>query len=195
MQFDSNFIERLLQYDDLAFATFYEQTVDVFFRYLISHYNLSEWEAQDILSDVYIKIWDNLDKYNREYTFGQFIWTILKNHCKDYFKKIKPLFFSELEDIHGNSIVDTHATYLHWNEEKSIESLFDTQISFEYIQNVLSQCDIEDQEILHARYILQYPYDMIADIYDMKSDAVRQKISRLLKKLKKNLLFLEKPME
>ena len=59
----------------------------------------------------------------------------------------------------------------------------------------MSQCDIEDQEILHARYILQYPYDMIADIYDMKSDAVRQKISRLLKKLKKNLLFLEKPME
>jgi DNA-directed RNA polymerase specialized sigma24 family protein len=69
MQFEPNLIERLLQYDDLAFAQFYEQTVDVFFRYLTSHYNLSEPEANDILSDVYIKIWENLDKYNKEYTF------------------------------------------------------------------------------------------------------------------------------
>jgi DNA-directed RNA polymerase specialized sigma24 family protein len=69
MQFDTLLIERLLQHDDLAFATFYEQTVDVFFRYVMTHYSLSEAECHDILSDVYLKIWDNVDKYNETYTF------------------------------------------------------------------------------------------------------------------------------
>ncbi len=190
MQFDSLLIERLLQHDDLAFATFYEQTIDMFFRYITTHYSLDHNETNDILSDVYIKIRDNIDKYDEKYTFWQFVRTILKNHCKDYFKKTKPLFFSELEDIHGNSIIDTKATHLHGQEEQQIESLLDTQLTFEHIQQLLHTLDEEDQEILHARYVLQYPYDYIADIYGMKSDAVRQKISRILKKLRKNLSFL-----
>ena len=191
MQFDTILIERLLQHDDLAFATFYEQTVDVFFRYIMSHYSLSEAECHDILSDVYLKIRENMDKYDETYTFWQFVRTILKNHCKDFFKKTKPLFFSALEDIHGNSIVDTHATLLMGQEERNMEDFFDEQFSFEYIQEALSVLDQEDQEIFHARYILQYPYDMIADVYNLKTDTVRQKISRILKKMRKNLQFLK----
>lgn len=191
MQFDILLIERLLQHDDLAFATFYEQTVDVFFRYVMTHYSLSEAECHDILSDVYLKIWDNVDKYNETYTFWQFVRTILKNHCKDYFKKTKPLFFSDLEDIHGNSIIDTHATLIMGEEEKDMESFFDEQFSFEYIQEALDLLDQEDQEIFHARYMLQYSYDIIADLYNLKTDAVRQKISRILKKMRRNLQFLK----
>lgn len=191
MQFDTILIERLLQHDDLAFATFYEQTADVFFRYIMTHYSLSEAECHDILSDVYLKIWDNIGKYNETYTFWQFVRTILKNHCKDYFKKKKPLFFSDLEDVHGNSIVDTYGKSLLQDEEKDIESLFDQQFTFDYIQNALDLLDQDDQEVLHARYVLQYSYDTIADMYDLKTDAVRQKISRILKKLRKNLWFLK----
>jgi RNA polymerase sigma-70 factor, ECF subfamily len=191
MQFDTLLIERLLQHDDLAFATFYEQTVDVFFRYVMTHYSLSEAECHDILSDVYLKIWDNVGKYNETYTFWQFVRTILKNHCKDYFKKTKPLFFSDLEDIHGNSIMDTHATLLMGKEEKDMESFFDEQFSFEYIQEALSLLDPQEQEIFHAKYVLNYSYDIISDIYDIKSETIRQKMSRILKKLKKTLHFLK----
>ena len=60
MQFDIKLIERLLQHDDLAFATFYEQTVSVFFCYIKTNYSLSDAEAHDIISDVYIKIRDNI---------------------------------------------------------------------------------------------------------------------------------------
>jgi hypothetical protein len=61
----------------------------------------------------------------------------LKNHCKDYFKKTKPLFFSDLEDIHGNSIIDTHANSLIQDKEKDMESIFDEQFTFDYIQDSL----------------------------------------------------------
>ena len=69
MQFEQSFVERLIQYDDLAFAQFYEQSVDQFFRYIITHYSLSKQEAQDLLSDVYLKIWNNMDKFDPKYQF------------------------------------------------------------------------------------------------------------------------------
>jgi len=116
----------------------------------------------------------------------------LKNHCKDYFKKTKPLFFSELEDIHGNSIIDTHGKSLLQDEEKDIEFFFDEQFTFDYIQDALLLLDQDDQEILHARYVLQYSYDIISDMYDIKTDAVRQKISRILKKLRKKKEWMRK---
>jgi RNA polymerase sigma factor (sigma-70 family) len=71
-----------------------------------------------------------------------------------------------------------------------MESIFDEQFTFDYIQDSLWLLDQEDQELLHARYVLQYSYDTIADMYNLKIDTVRQKISRILKKLKKNLWFL-----
>ena len=56
MNFDQAFIERIVQQDEFAFAEFYQATVDDFFRYVASHYTLSEPEIHDIISDVYLKI-------------------------------------------------------------------------------------------------------------------------------------------
>ena len=69
MDFDSEFIQLLIQQDELAFARFYEQSIDDFFRYISGHYTLSEEEASDIVSDFYLKIWENLEKYDEKYEF------------------------------------------------------------------------------------------------------------------------------
>gem|GEM_PF-3558140 len=69
MKYDSVFIERLRHHDELAFARFYEDSADDFFRYVVSHYNLSDSEVHDILSDVYLKIWQHIEKYDKKYTF------------------------------------------------------------------------------------------------------------------------------
>lgn len=160
MQFDSQFIEQLLKRDELAFAQFYEQTTDVFFAYLMSHYKLSEQEALDITAEVYLKIWNNLDKYDQKYEFGQFVRTILKNYCKDYVKASKPLLFSDLEvtydDDHVESVIDTMV------HEDDVADLFDTQYTYEMIDSVISQLDTESQELIHMRFVLQYTYDEIA---------------------------------
>lgn len=185
MQFEQSFVERLIQYDDLAFAQFYEQTADQFFRYIISHYTLSVEEAHDILSDVYLKIWNNLWKYNPKYQFWQFVWTVLKNHCKDYFKVTKPLIFSDLKIIHEDgsetSVIDNLL------QEDTVASAFHTQFTHDIIQNALSKLDQESQELIHSRYVLQYSYDTLAGIYGLSNDNIRQKLSRIIKKLREEL--------
>ncbi len=183
MDFEQSFVDRLINHDDLAFAQFYEQSVDHFFRYIVSHYGLEEQEVYDILSDVYLKIRDNIDKYDPKYKFWQFIRTILKNHCKDYFKSSKLLSFSDLtssqhEDSSDEDVIDALL------QEDNLSDLIDTQYTYELIQEALKNLDEESQELIYSRYILQYSYETLATLYNLTNESVRQKISRALKKLR-----------
>lgn len=190
MQFDPILIERLIQHDDLAFAQFYEQSADVFFRYIMTHYSLSEQECYDILSDVYLKIRQNIDKYDEKYTFWQYVRTILKNHCKDYFKKMKPLFFSDLVSDDGTSMMDNHPNISRDWEEEDMTLFLEQQYTTDHITTALESLDEESQQLIHAKFVLHYNYDIIADLYGLTNATVRQKISRIIKKLKQKLWFL-----
>ena len=190
MQFDPILIERLIQHDDLAFAQFYEQSADVFFRYIMTHYSLSEQECYDILSDVYLKIRQNIDKYDEKYTFWQYVRTILKNHCKDYFKKMKPLFFSDLVSDDGTSMIDNHPNVSRDWEEEDMTLFLEQQYTTDHITTALESLDEESQQLIHAKFVLHYSYDIIADLYGLTNATVRQKMSRIIKKLKQKLWFL-----
>ena len=43
-------------------------------------------ENEDLEQEVYIKTWQNMDKYNDQCKFKQWICTITANLCRDYFK-------------------------------------------------------------------------------------------------------------
>ncbi len=192
MQFDPVFIERILQHDDLAFAQFYEQTADMFFRYVVSHYSLSDAEAYDIVADVYVKIWENLDKYDEKYQFWQYVRTILKNHCKDYFKKMKPLFFSEMQSDDISVWIEESLIDANWDgEPQDIRDLFQQEFQYEKLIDAISHMDQESQELMHARFVLWYDYDTIALLYTSTNQAMRQKISRICHKLRQQLTHLK----
>lgn len=185
MNFDQEFVQRLVQQDELAFATFYEKTVDDFFRYVISHYNLSEQECFDIVSDVFVKIRENLDKYDEKYSFWQFVRSILKNHCKDYFKKSKPLLFSQLPE----EIEDERDTVIVEDAEEG--ELFNLSIDSSVMRDALCCLDRESQELIHARFVLWHDYDTISDMFSVPTDSVRQRVSRIIKKLRSTLAHLK----
>lgn len=182
MNFDKSFVQRIVQQEDLAFAQFYEQSVSIFFRYIKSHYTLSDVEIEDLLSEVYLKIWNNLDKYNSKYAFWQFVWAILKNHCKDYFKKSKSLWFSSFEYIHSDwsksSLLDKYL------QEDGVADLIDARFTSDLIQRSLSQFPQESQDLLYERYVLGYSYATLASYYGSSEEALRKKLSRLVKKLR-----------
>lgn len=185
LEFDDSFIQSLLQYDEDAFALFYHKTSDHFFRYIMSHYTISEADAQDILSDVYLKIRNSIDQYDPAYTFGQYVWTILKNHCKDYCKKVKPILFS---DMVRSSIDESHEDYsamlLDESPSGDIATIMQQDFALSSIHQAISSFDLEDQQLLHEKFVLGYGYDDLAAMYGQNSDAMRQKISRLVRKLR-----------
>lgn len=176
--FEDSFVERLVNKDEQAFAQFYEMTVDIFYRYLNGRYFLSEGDTQDLLSDFYLKCWKGLQAYNPEYKFETYIWSILKNHAKDFFKKKKSV---QLKDEH----MDNASLVVQWEDE--ILQELQNEYDYDIIHACMQSMDEQSYEVIYMRYIDEMSYDEMSDFLGISQDAVRQRLSRALKKVKTSL--------
>lgn len=64
----------------------------------------SSQEAEDIAQEVFIKMWRNLKKFDKNKKFKNWIFSITKNACLDAMKKKKTIPFSEFENKEGKNI-------------------------------------------------------------------------------------------
>ena len=78
------FLESLQSKNETAFTKLYQDTVDMFYRYIKSHYMIPEPIIQDILSETYIKIRNSLTNLDDSKKISSYLRTILKNTTKDY---------------------------------------------------------------------------------------------------------------
>jgi len=97
LDFDKDFIEKLVKQDQLAFNEFYLKTVDMFFRYVQSNFYLSKQATEDIVSDFYVKWRTVVKKYDNKQSFSAFMRTVFKNLLKDNFKKHTDISFSSFD--------------------------------------------------------------------------------------------------
>ena len=49
--------------------------------------SFSREESEDLLQEIFLKVFNNLEKFNPLYSFKVWIYTIAKNHCINYLKK------------------------------------------------------------------------------------------------------------
>jgi RNA polymerase sigma factor (sigma-70 family) len=88
--------KKLKAQDPNAFNEFYLETVDVFFRYINANYFVPKQDAEDIISDFYVKFREAVKSYNPEFSFTGYFWTIFRNIIKDHFKKTSELSFTDM---------------------------------------------------------------------------------------------------
>jgi len=97
IELDTENIKKLKQQDQNAFNQFYLQTVDMFFRYINANYFINKQDAEDIISDFYVKFWEGVKSYKEDQSFTAYFRTIFKNTIKDFFKKNSDTPFTELQ--------------------------------------------------------------------------------------------------
>ncbi|MFA6476076.1 MAG: sigma-70 family RNA polymerase sigma factor [Candidatus Paceibacterota bacterium] len=54
-------------------------------------------EASDMTQEVFVKVWKNLDRYNKEQNLKTWILAIARNTAIDWLRKKRPLVFSKLD--------------------------------------------------------------------------------------------------
>lgn len=67
--FSDDQIKKLKAQDPNAFNEFYLQTVDTFFRYINANYFVSKQDAEDIISDFYVKFWEAIKNFDDKLSF------------------------------------------------------------------------------------------------------------------------------
>ncbi|MDR2190276.1 MAG: hypothetical protein LBP53_03665 [Candidatus Peribacteria bacterium] len=70
IDFQLQFKQLLIAQDEDTFNEFYQQTVDIFFRYLKVNYTLSPEDSEDVIADFYVKCRNAFPKYDIEQHFS-----------------------------------------------------------------------------------------------------------------------------
>lgn len=85
---DESILQKVTQGDEQAFATLYNYYRTPAMRFTTSLLK-DEEEAENMVQDVFIKIWVKRAHIKPDYNFNSYLFTCLKNMAFDYFKKIE----------------------------------------------------------------------------------------------------------
>lgn len=180
--FDQELIKKIKQQDHAAFNIFYLNTVDMFSRYIKSNYFIKDADAQDLISDFYVKFREWVKKYDEKQSFSWYFRAIFKNTLKDFFKKNKDIPFTNLENNDENISFEEILI-----EEEDISDLLQKDFEFWKIQQAMKELDDWSKDIVYWKFIEEKSNEEIEIILWISNDNVRQKLSRAIKQLKSRL--------
>lgn len=190
--YTKDFLTKLKKQDSAAFGELYDNFVDIFYRYIKSHYKLSEADMQDILSDIFVKIRNALPRLDdsSSASLSWFIWTIAKNHIIDFFKRTREVSFGTLASYSQDKEKETRREQ--WLEDpEDFMNTFNISFTHEKIQEAILLLDDIYKDPILLRFVEELSYEEIAHILQTTQETIRQRISRWLKKLNSLISLIE----
>jgi len=100
---DEQLIDNYLKGDEKSLEILIKRYLKLIYSFAFRFVTSSQ-EAEDIAQEVFIKMWCNLKKFDKNKKFKSWIFSIAKNTCLDAIKKKKTIPFSEFEDERGKNI-------------------------------------------------------------------------------------------
>lgn len=123
-------------------------------RYIMRISKFSREDAEDVLQEVFIKTYYNLNGFDKELQFSSWIYRIAHNEAVSAIRKkaVRPSIALEVEDLErfGDSFDMT----------KDMDNSFDRKM----IDEALSKLDEKYREVLVLRFLDEKDYTEIADI-------------------------------
>lgn len=162
------------------FAYIIKRYEDKLFRYILRISNVSREEAEDILQDTFIKVYQNLNDFDHDLKFSSWIYRITHNQVISNFRKNKHSAKDVSIDIDDN-IINKLASSL------DIEKEVDSQFLRKNIEQVLNNLDIKYREILVLKFLEEKEYQEISDILKKPVGTVGTLVNRAKKRFKEEL--------
>ncbi len=140
-------------------------------------------EAEDITQDVFVKVWKNLKRFDRNKKFKTWIFSIAKNTRIDALKKKKTIPFSEFENEEGKNI------FL----EKLVDNtplpneLFEKRDIARILTSAIEKLLPKYRMVLFLRYNDHFTFREIAETLGEPLNTIKSQHRRALRQLKKLL--------
>lgn len=141
--------------------------------------NISFEEAEDILQEVFIKIYRNLNGFDNKLKFSSWVYRITHNEVISNFRKTKSRPQNIDWDVDDNILNNI-------SSDLDIDKDIDNKYLRKNILQTLNSLDIKYKEVLILKYIEQRDYKEISDILKKPSGTVGTLINRAKKKFIEN---------
>ena len=150
-------------------------------RYILRLTNVSNEEAEDILQNIFIKTYLNLNDFDDSQKFSSWLYRISHNEVIDNYRRFKSRPQVLNVDINDSQIKEMAA------EVDILEEISRLEIN-EKIKIAISKLDIIYQEVLILKFIEEKEYKEIAFIIKKPLGTVASRINKAKLELKKQLL-------
>jgi len=148
-------------------------------NYILKISNISREDGEDILQEVFVKAYQNLNDFDLNYKFSNWIYSIAHNATISAFrkKKVRPQTVS-WEDKDLNNILESTLDV----ENTSLQKL-----TYKQILKIINQLPLKYKDVLILKFMEGKDYREISDILHKPMGTIATLINRAKKSLKQEL--------
>ncbi len=155
----------------------YEQKL---FKYIRRLTSVPVEDVEDLLQEVFIKVYKNLNGFDDDLSFSSWVYRIARNHVISNYRKFKnmpkKIYFDETNDV-----------FERLASELDIEGEVDKKILTNKVRELLGQLDDKYREVLVLNFLEDKSYAEISDILKKPMGSVATLISRAKNKFRQLL--------
>jgi RNA polymerase sigma-70 factor (ECF subfamily) len=148
-------------------------------RFVRRYSGMSTEESQDLLQEVFLKVYRHLNDFDPALTFSSWIYRITRNEMISRWRRPSPT--PDAQDIHDEM----------WEIPESLRDEFTGELHVERgelslaLRQILDQLAPRDREILVLRFLEEKEYAEISDILQMPAGSVATLIHRAREKFRR----------
>lgn len=180
---DKELVELTLK-NDKYFVYIIERYEKKLSRYIFRIYSLRSEEVEDLLQEVFIKLYQNLNDFDDQFSFSSWIYRITHNALVSYLRKAEHKYeLFSLDDDSTRKLLDVLHGDTDLKNELSIKD------SSEKVREVLKEIPDKYREVLVLYFFEDKSYKEISDILKCSVNSVSVLINRAKSKLKEKLKY------
>lgn len=184
-------VQRARANDQQALAEIYEISSPAVYkaiRVLIK----DEDTVYDILQDTYVKAFTRLDQLQDAEKLIPWLKMIANNRAKDWLKKSKPVFFTDISGTEEEDNVSFEESIEDVRSDMNPEMSMDEKEVRRLVMEILDQLPEDQRIVIGMFYYEEMPVKDIAVALEVSENTVKSRLSYGRKKIKEQVLDLEK---
>jgi RNA polymerase sigma-70 factor (ECF subfamily) len=152
-----------------------------FSQYIRRRTTVSKEDIEDLLQDIFIKIYLNLRDFDTALKFSSWGYRIAHNEIISWYrkKKIRPQI--NFEDYEEENLINM------FQGDEDVEKSFEREQIKKHIREAIEQLDEKYKEVITLRFLEEKEYEEISDILQIPLGTVSTSVYRGKKELQKIL--------
>jgi RNA polymerase sigma-70 factor, ECF subfamily len=132
-------------------------------------------EAEDITQEVFVKVWKNLNKFDKEKNLKTWLFAITRNTAIDYLRKRKNILFSEKEEFFEENISDI---------ESLPDEIFIKKELVKEVEEALAKIRPDWREVILLHYTENMTFEEISEVVGKPLNTVKSHHLRALHQIR-----------
>ena len=133
-------------------------------------------EADDLVQEIFVKVWKNLDKFRQDSQLYTWVYRIATNECLNYLRKKKQRFFIPIHDIQGELSQKLDSSPHIDGDEIQLK-----------LQKALLKLPDKQRLVFNMKYFDEMKYEEIAEITETSVGSLKASYHHAVKKIEEFL--------